>query len=241
MRIGIDIGGTFTDLVAADEETGRLIVFKCLTTPDDLSRCFIEVAEFVTQEHPGEKFTVVHGTTVATNALLQGGDHPVGMITTAGFRDVLEFGRHFRRRVYDLFLQKPQVLIPRDLRMEVIERENSKGETLIPLQPDSLRAAAFALQERGVRSVAVCFINAYACGKHDQEAKEILRQEFPDLFVSLSSDVCPEPREFERFSTTAVNTCVIPVVDDYVRRIESYASSREASARRWRSCSQTAA
>src|SRR5580698_4808249 len=106
MRVGVDIGGTFTDLVAVDPVTGRLLVFKCLTTPEDLSRCFLAALAFANRERPGEEFSVVHGTTVATNVLLQGGDHAVGMLTTAGFRDVIEIGRHFRRRLYDLFLEK---------------------------------------------------------------------------------------------------------------------------------------
>jgi N-methylhydantoinase A len=106
MRVGVDIGGTFTDLVAVDSVTGRLLVFKCLRTPEDLSGCFLAALAFANRQRPGEVFAVVHGTTVATNALLQGGDHPVGI------PDVTEIGRHFRRRLYDLFLEKPRPLIP---------------------------------------------------------------------------------------------------------------------------------
>ena len=231
MRVGIDIGGTFTDLVAVDPNSGELFVFKRLTTPEDLSHCFLEALQFANRERPGQEFSVVHGTTVATNALLQGGDHAVGMITTAGFQDVIEIGRHFRRRLYDLFLDKPRPLIPAGLRLGVEERKDSRGETVVPLKPEGVRAAARIFEERGVRSACICFINAYADGQHEQEARQILLEELPDLYVSVSSEVSPEYREFERFSTTAVNATVMPVVDDYLRRLNSRCAEEGLNAR----------
>jgi N-methylhydantoinase A/oxoprolinase/acetone carboxylase beta subunit len=221
MRVGVDIGGTFTDVVAIDPESGQLLIFKGLITPEDLSSCFLEALQAVNRGQPGQEFAIVHGTTVATNALLQGSEHVVGMITTTGFRDVLEIGRHFRRRLYDLFLDKPRPLIPACLRLEVEERKDSKGQTLVPLKVEDVRTAAQMLRERGAKSACICFINGYADGQHEQEARKILLDENPGLYVSLSSEVSPEYREFERFSTTAVNAIVTPVVDDYLRRLDA--------------------
>jgi N-methylhydantoinase A len=231
MRVGIDIGGTFTDIVAVDPDSGHLLVSKRLTTPEDLSRCFLEALQLVNRERPGHEFAVVHGTTVATNALLQGGNHAVGMIATAGFRDVIEIGRHFRRRLYDLFLDKPRPLIPACLRLEVQERKDSMGETVIPLNLEDVRAAARTFQKCGVGSVCICFINAYADGRHEQAARRIVLEETPGVYVSISSEVSPEYREFERFSTTAVNAIVMPVVDDYLRRLNSRCAAEGVNAR----------
>ena len=128
MRIGVDVGGTFTDMVAFDDHSGRLQHFKCLTTPNDLCDCFFHAVSFALKSaSPAESASIIHGTTIATNALFQGRTPVAGLITTSGFRDVLEIGRHFRRRLYDLFLDKPRVLIPRDRRLEVIERMDTLG------------------------------------------------------------------------------------------------------------------
>lgn len=226
MRVGIDIGGTFTGVVTADERSGDLVLFKCLTTPEDLSRCFFTALDFAIKELAPECLSVVHGTTVAANALLEHAESPVGMLTTSGFRDVLEIGRHFRRRIYDFFLEKPRVLVPRDLRLEVIERKDASGTTITPLQSGAVRNAARILRDRNIRSVSVCFINSYADGSHEQEARKIFLEEYPDLLVSVSSEVCPEYREFERFSTTCVNAVLRPVVHDYLQQIMDMCGAR---------------
>jgi N-methylhydantoinase A len=220
LRVGIDIGGTFTDLMAVDDETGEYLQNKCLTTPDDLTCCFFEVLDTVARSKPGLPLAVVHGTTAATNVLLEGGDHRVAMLTTEGFRDVLEIGRHFRRRVYNLFLEKPPVLVPRDLRLEVPERIDAQGRVVRALDQDSVRAAASKLRGHAIQSVAICFLNAYCNGEHEQEAKRLLSEICPELLLSLSSEVCPESRELERFSTTCVNAIVMPVVDRYLQCLE---------------------
>ncbi|MET3934802.1 hydantoinase/oxoprolinase family protein [Arthrobacter sp. OAP107] len=223
LRIGVDTGGTFTDLCAFDESTGQVHVRKVSSTPDDPGRAIIQgVHELLGQiggRNIGEISYFAHGTTVGTNALLTGRGVRTGLITTKGFRDLLELGRGRRPHMYDLQADKPEPFIPRDLRMEVNERVRHDGRVEIPLDHDEVRAAVRELKAQGVESIAVCLLYSYVRPEHEREIGRIVAEEFPEAYVSLSSDVLPEFREFERLSTVVTNAYVGPVVAKYLARL----------------------
>src|ERR1700749_4919251 len=184
-RVGVDSGGTFTDVCLVDEETGQVEVWKVSSTPDDPSRGIAEgVAEGVQQVgvEPDAVGYFGHGTTVATNALIQHRGVRTGLITTEGFRDLLEIGRQKRPDLYDLQADKPLTLVPRDLRLEVPERVLYTGEIDTALDEDRMRAAARALKAAGVRSIAVSFLYGFIRPEHERRAVAILREEIPDAF-----------------------------------------------------------
>ncbi len=218
MRIAVDIGGTFTDLVALDDQ-GRIYQSKCLTTPEDLARgieeCF-QRAEIRVSD--GEFF--VHGSTIAINAVLEHKGAPTGLITTRGFRDVYEIGRGNRPEGYNLFFKRPVPLVPRDLRLEVDERLYASGEVREPLNEESALAAIARLKSRGLQSVAVCLLHSYANSLHEEKLGELLRREFPEAYVSLSHEILREFREYERTSTTVLNAYVGPIVSRYLLSLE---------------------
>ncbi len=222
-RVGVDSGGTFTDICLADEATGEIRVWKVPSTPDDPSRA---ISDGVTEglataagATPADTAYFGHGTTVATNALIQHRGVATGLITTDGFRDLLEIGRQRRPHLYDLQVDKPQVLVTRDLRLEVPERLRHDGRIETPLDEAAVRAAAQRLKAAGVTAVAICFLYAYLDPRHEQRAKAIVVEVMPDAFVTASHEVAPEFREFERFSTTAVNAYLGPVLGRYVERL----------------------
>jgi N-methylhydantoinase A len=230
LRIGVDTGGTFTDLCAYDEETGRTHVRKVSSTPADPGQAIVrglgELLDQIGGRGVGEVAYFAHGTTVGTNALLTGRGARTGLITTKGFRDLLELGRGRRPHMYDAQADKPTPQIPRDLRLEVTERVRHDGRVELPLDEDEVRAAARTLREQGVRSVAVCLLYSYVRPDHEQAIGEIVREELPDAHVSLSSEVLPEFREFERLSTVVTNAYLGPVVADYLARLrETLAAS----------------
>jgi N-methylhydantoinase A len=218
MRIAVDIGGTFTDLVAVDDN-GQVFRSKSLTTPDDLARGIDDCLKGANVGVAGARF-FVHGSTVTINAVLERKGARTGLITTKGFRDVYEIGRGNRPEGYNLFFKRPVPLVPRDLRLEVEERLYASGEVLTPLDERSAAATIGALKQAGVESVAVCLLHAYANAAHEQSLGELLRRQFPEAYVSLSHEILREFREYERTSTTVLNSYVGPLVSRYLVSLE---------------------
>ena len=221
-RIGVDSGGTFTDVCLFDDTTGRVAVWKVSSTPDDPSRGIAQgVAEGVDQV--GTTADAVgyfgHGTTVSTNALIQHRGVRTGLITTDGFRDLLEIGRQKRPDLYDTRVEKPPTLVPRDLRLEVPERLRHDGRIETPLDEPAFRAAVRRLRDADVQAVAVCFLYSFVRTDHEVAAARILAEEFPGAFACVSHQVAPEFREFERMSTAVVNAYLGPVMQGYIRRL----------------------
>ena len=219
VRIGADIGGTFTDLVFLDS-TGAIRTAKVSSTPDDYGRAILDgmsghFAASGTQ--PADVTELAHGTTVATNTVLERKGAHVGLLTTRGFRDVLEIRRVRMPVLYDLQWEKPQNLVRRALREEVDERMGASGTVSVPLDIESARAAIARLQAEGVDAVAICFLHSYANDCHERAVAELARQAFE--YVSVSSDVLPEMREYERTATTVIDAYVKPVVNRYLGRL----------------------
>ncbi len=223
-KLGIDIGGTFTDFVILDEEKGWMEVGKCLTTPEDPSRAVIEgFTEILRRTRlPVENvFTAIHGTTLVTNTLIERKGAKTGLIATQGFRDVLEMGNEFRYELYDLKIERPKPLVPRHLRCGISQRMSRDGKVILELDLDEVRQVAQYFRDQGAISVAVCLLHSYMNPHHENKILELLEKEFPEFHVSLSSRVNPEIREYERTSTTAANAYVQPLVKQYLRRIDA--------------------
>ena len=224
LRLGVDIGGTFTDHVLFDEELGTVDAFKTPSTPEDLSACVLEgVRRFAGRRPAGVAGLdlIAHGTTVNTNAILERHGAHAGLITTKGFRDILEIGRQTRPNFYDWYADRPVPLIPRYLRLEVAERVNSRGEVLVPLDEDDVYEAVKSFKEEQVQAVAVCLLNAYANADHEARIRDILKDELEGVYLSISSDLSPEFREFERTSTAAAVAYIGPQFHRYVDRLIS--------------------
>jgi N-methylhydantoinase A len=211
IRLGVDVGGTFTDLVALSE--GELITAKVPSTPRDQSDGVMNAIE-TSDVEPGAVLALAHGMTVATNALLERRGARTALITTEGFRDVLEIARQNRPALYDLTHDRPPPLIPRELRFMVTERMGPKGE-VSPLDEDSLKKAIAAVEDAEVEAVAVSLLFAFMHPEHERRVGDALREALPDLHVSLSSEVLPEFREYERFSTTAADAYLAPRLAAY--------------------------
>ena len=226
--VGIDIGGTFTDLALYDSEDGRTQVHKVHSTPDDPGRALVtgvlELCERAGIE-PASLDGVLHGTTVATNAVLEHHGARTGMVTTQGVRDVLHIGRHQRPEPYSVLLDIPWQTAPfveRQWRLTVPERlAPPTGEVIEPLDEEAVREAARELGAAGVEAIAVCFLFSYLDPAHELRAAEILREELPDCFVCTSADITPQFREFERFTTAAMNAFVGPGTGAYLERLEA--------------------
>ena len=216
--IGVDVGGTFTDILALDENTGEVRVAKVPSTRGDQSAGFLSGIKAATDDL-GAVSTIIHGTTVATNALLERKGAKAGIITTAGFRDVLEMRRRDRPTTWGLWGQFTPV-IERQSRLEVTERTLASGEVTTPVDPDEIRAAAARLLEHGCEAVCLFFINGYANGENEARAAEILRDVWPNEHVSVATEILPEIREFERCSTASLNAYLQPVVANYLARLE---------------------
>jgi 5-oxoprolinase (ATP-hydrolysing) len=222
-RIGLDIGGTFTDFVLLDSEHAAIRLHKCLTTPIDPSAGALEGlgellgAADLTLADIGE---IVHGTTLVTNALIERKGARLGLVTTAGFRDLLEMGTEQRYDIYDLFLRYPDPLVPRRRRLEVAERMDRDGNVVVPLDLDGVRRAAQSLVQDGVEAIAVGFLHAYRNPAHEQAARAAIDALYPHLAVSLSSDVVAELWEYQRIATTCANAFVQPLMDRYVERLK---------------------
>ena len=221
VRVGVDIGGTFTDLVVARSD-GRLLVSKVPSTPDDPGAAVVAgLADLLGRASiaPRDVIEVVHGTTIASNAILQKRGARTGLLTTRGFRDVLEIGRIRTPDLYDLAWDKPVPLVERRWRLEVDERIGADGAVVRPLDPATVVAAADRLVAEGVDVVAICFINSYLNPVHERRAQELLRARFPALEVTASCDVLPEIKEYERTSTTVVNAYLLPIMRRYLEAL----------------------
>ncbi len=221
-RIAIDVGGTFTDLVVSHAD-GSARTLKLLSTPDDYSRAIAEGLARLFQDgdmQPGSVGSLVHAFTVATNALLTGNGARVALITTKGFRDVLEIARLRMPQLYNMDWDKPKPLVPRRLRFEIEERMGGDGAIVQPLDPASVIAALEKMRGQDVDSVAICLLHAYANPAHERAVMDLVRKHAPHLSISASHQVLPEIREYERTSTTVVNAFVKPVVDRYLASVE---------------------
>src|SRR6267143_2174194 len=224
-RIGIDVGGTFTDLVAVDE-SGRAVLAKTESTPEDPSigvmAGLTSLAEALKLDRPGlfaKTERIVHGTTVATNALLEHKGAKVGLLTTDGHRDVLEMREGLKDDRYNLRMPAPEPLVPRTRRLGVRERMRADGRVETPLDHASLNRAIAQLKRDKVEAVAVCYLHAYRDDQHERATAEALKKRMPDAYVSLSADVFPQIKEFERVSTTVVNAYVGPALARYLFRL----------------------
>ncbi len=221
-RLGCDIGGTFTDFVLLNDQTGEITTGKCLTTPQDPSDAVeegIRALEKATPDFVGKLDELIHGTTLVINSIIERKGAKTGLITTRGFRDVLEIGREIRYAPYDIFAEFPQPLIPRRYRVEVDERIRSDGSVLKTLDREEARRAVRALLNMGIESIAVCLINSFENPVHEKIIEEVIAQEAPQVSASISYHVLPQIKEYERTSTTATNAYVKPLTGRYLSKL----------------------
>lgn len=222
--VGVDVGGTFTDFYAVDLDTRQVVTYKRPSTPHNPGESIIDGLEDLNQKlsvASGDIVRFCHGTTVGTNALIQRGGGEVTVVTTQGFGDLLEIGRQTRPHMFDVNLDHPSPLADAEHRFEVIERLNASGEVVTPLDPDSVEAAVDAIASSDAKACAVCFLFAYLNGEHERYVRDQINQRLPEIHVSLSSEVQPEFREFERFSTTTINAFLQPVMADYIASLHT--------------------
>ena len=220
--IGVDVGGTFTDFSVSLPKQNREILHKVSSTPGHPDRAILEGLTEILSTHrinPNEILRLAHGTTVGTNALIERRVGKVAVVTTEGFRDLLEIGRQTRPKVYDIHRDNPRPLVPRHLRLEVRGRMRADGIVHVPLDEAGLERAGRQLAQEGVDCIAVCFLHSYAYPEHERRAAEILsRSAGKGIIVSTSSSVYPEFREYERFSTTVLNAALLTVMNSYLDR-----------------------
>lgn len=236
MRIGIDVGGTFTDMVLIDDQRGKIHYTKVLTTPKDPARGVLNGIEKILRLANAtmadlDYMVHGHGTTIGTNALIERKGAKTALITTEGFRDVLEIARIERpdEGLYDFLVDTPEPLVPRYLRVEVDERVGSKGEVVRALDEQSVVRAVQYLKEQRVETIAVCLLFSFLNPKHEQRVKEIAREIYPEAFISISSDISPEFREFERTSTIVINAYLQPIVERYIRNLTAMLNKKYGS------------
>lgn len=222
-RIGADIGGTFTDLIVVNSQTGEFSIGKTLTTPEDPSLA-VETAMVETLKSFGvsadQVAHLIHGTTLVTNAMIERKGAKTALLTTAGFRDSIEIGRETRYDLYDLMLEQPRPLVPRHLRFDIPQRTLADGTSHAPLDIDHIRKLALELAAKGIEAVAICFLHSFTNPTDEITARDAIHAVAPQLRVSISSDVVAEIREFERASTTIANVYVQELVERYLRRLE---------------------
>lgn len=224
VRIGIDVGGTFTDFVMADTSTGILSYFKVPSSPADPSVAIAQGTREMLERFsvsPADVDYFGHGTTVATNMVIERRGVTTGLITTRGFRDVLAIGRQTRPSLYDYSVQKPAPLVRRHRRLEIDERLEASGAVLRPLDEKTLESLVRELVASGVESIAVAFLHAYRNSAHERQARQVIERVAPGMHVSVSHEVLPEFREFERTSTTVVNAYVAPRMQHYLNRLRT--------------------
>jgi len=222
LRMGIDAGGTFTDLVAFDEESGEIHLVKQPSTPHDPSEGVIDVFKCLMRRVRGEASLFVHASTIGTNLFLGqlGLRIPKGaLITTSGFRDVLEIGRQRRAELYNPFFERPKPLIERHLRFTINERMSFKGEVIKALDEGEVKDVCRRIEREGVEAIAIAFLHSYVNPEHEVRVKEIVKRELPSTVVVASHEVDAEYREYERMSTTVLNCLMIPVVSEYLKRV----------------------
>ena len=214
IRFAIDVGGTFTDLIAWDSDTGEMRSNKASTTPDPS----LGVLDVLSKEGlPLETAQLfIHGTTLGINAVLQKKGARTGLITTKGFRDVLEIARIDRPYMYDILYQKPPALVPRPLRLEADERMDARGNVLRPLNTEDVRRAAEIFKRKNVQAVAVCLLHSYANPAHEEQIGEILARELPDTYITLSHRILREYYEYERTMSAVMNCYTQPLMDSYL-------------------------
>lgn len=221
-QLGIDTGGTFTDFVLIHEESGALLSYKELSTPEDPSIAVmngIDIAERQFGVLPSQISRIVYGTTVATNAVLEFRGAKTGLLTTTGFQDVLEIRRQWRPRLFDLYYVKPEPLVPRSLRLEVGERINARGEVLQAIELEEVRTHVKMMIQEGVEAIAVTFLFSFLNPVHEKLVEELIKREFPEIYISISSHICPEFREYERTGTTVLNAYLMPVTSKYLKNL----------------------
>ncbi|MEC8138058.1 MAG: hydantoinase/oxoprolinase family protein, partial [Pseudomonadota bacterium] len=221
-KLAVDIGGTFTDLVL--EKDGTRHQGKLLTTPAAPEEAVLEGTRRILSESntPASSVElVIHGTTLATNALIERKGAKTGLIATDGFRDSVEIAYEHRFEQYDLYMERPSPLVPRHRRLGVPERIAADGEVLLPLDEDVLAKRAKALQGEGIEALAICFLHSYMNAAHEERARDIVSGILPDIAISISSEICPEIREYERMSTVCANAYVQPMMSRYLGRLES--------------------
>lgn len=221
-RVSFDVGGTFTDFTLLAEHDGALHYFKVPSTPSDPSQAIQAGLRHLLAEHQiagHELIHIGHGTTVATNMVIERRGSKTAVLTTKGFRDVLEIGRQTRPHLYDYNVIKPKPLAPRQLRFEIAERLGHDGQVIEALNEEQVRAAARQMEAQGVEAVSICFMHSYRNPAHEQRTQAILEALLPNVFISVSSDILPEFREFERMSTTALNAYVGPRMVAYMRNL----------------------
>ena len=233
-RVAVDIGGTFTDLVALNEKNGEILNIKVPSTPKEPAKTVIKAFQkFLNETNDAEVSVIVHATTIATNALLGQLDLELpktALIATSGFRDIIEIRRQRRHELYNLFLQKPRTLVPRRLRFEVEERIGPKGEVLTSLNKNQVESLAKQLNRENVKTVAVTLLFSYINQKHEREIEKILKKLLPRTYISLSSEIAPEYREYERISTTVVNAVLTPVISSYLDELQRKTRKLEVKA-----------
>ena len=223
-RLGCDIGGTFTDFVLVNDDTGEFRINKCLTTPGDPSDAVEHGIQEMLERQPGfmpQIDEVIHGTTLVINAIIERKGAKTGLITTKGFRDVLELGREIRYDAYDIFAEYPLPLVPRSLRHEVAERVASDGRVIQSLDRAEVKKVLAGLFDMGIESLAVCLINSYENPIHERLIKDIVTRAAPDLSLSTSFEVLPQIREYERTCTTATNAYVKPITAKYLAKLSA--------------------
>ena len=221
-RLGCDIGGTFTDFVLVNTVTGEIHTHKCLTTPVDPSDAVADGMDELSKAVPNmaaETTEFIHGTTLVINAIIERKGALTGLITTRGFKDVLELGREIRYDAYDIFSEYPEPLVSREYRLEVDERIASDGRVLKPLKDESVTRAISELQDKGIESLAVCLINSYENPDHEDRIKQMVSGQAPDMSLSTSFEVLPQIREYERTSTTVTNAYVKPITARYLDKL----------------------
>ncbi len=226
-RLAVDIGGTFTDVVletAVPGQASRAHSIKLLTTPDAPERAVLDGVRAILAEAKvaaADVTLVVHGTTLATNALIERKGARTALLTTEGFRDSVEMAWEHRFEQYDIYMERPDPLVPRDLRFGIPERVASDGAVLLALDEKAVRAVAMELRQRKIEAVAVCFLHSFTHEAHERRAGQILAEELPGVAISLSCEVCPEIREYERTSTTIANAYVLPRMAGYLGQLET--------------------
>ena len=222
-RVGIDIGGTFTDMLLVSED-GAAVIGKTLTTPADPSLAVENALKPALQDgsvNPQQRGTLIHGTTLVTNALIERKGAPTALLTTSGFRDAVEIGREHRYELYDLNLELPKPLVPRHLRFDVPERIAADGSVLQPLDEGFVRRLVAELRDKGIKAIGISYLNSYRNPAHERRTGEIVAEVAPLIRVSLSSEVVSEIREFQRTSTTLANVYVQARVSDYLVQLET--------------------
>lgn len=223
IRIGVDVGGTNTDICAIDENTGKLMVYKLPSSLYDQSEAVVEGIKAISDEYDfsgNDVSRFIHGTTVATNAILEGRGAKTALVTTKGFRDLLEIGRQRRPDLYNLQTDKPRTLISRDLRYEVDERTDYKGEVLTELHEEEIECIISECKEKGVEAVAIMLLNSYVNPQNENKISEIFKKHYPNIFLTVSGDLSKQFREYERLCGTVINSFVGPEVKKYMNNLK---------------------